>query len=327
MTEAKELAELRARRLIAQGLAPAAARPRLSTPLQVARHLLALQGQNHAAGIRAIALRAGVGVAEVHEAIARQEITRGWPQRGTLHFMPTEDASWLMRLCNVRVAHAQAQRRPQLGITPEQFDRARTALHARLREQPGQPLSRSGIYELFETLGIPRDGNRGTHLIRALGGEGEVLQGPRAGREDTFLHIGDLPTPPRELAGEAALAELGTRYFHSHGPATLRDLAWWSGLTLKDTARARALARDVSEIELAGTTYVMGTWQREVTPEELTAALAPTLVLPAFDEYLLSYAGPRGEVLPAEIAPQVLTKNGISWDFNVSGGVVTGRAG
>lgn len=322
-----ELRELRARRLIAQGLAATAARPPLTTPVEAARHMLAVQGQNYPAGIRALAIRAGVAPAEVLRGVDKREILRAWPQRGTLHFMPAEDARWLMRLCHPRAARAQEQRRPGLGITPEQYRHARDGLHAELRRRGREPMARPEIYELFTTLGISPEQGRGPHLLRAFGGEGEVVQGPKQGRYETFLHTDDLPVPHRELAGEAALAELGTRYFHSRGPATLKDLAWWTGLTMAQVKKARALAREVVEIELAGTSYVMGAWQHQVSGAELEAALATEHVLPAFDEYLLGYAGPRTEILPAGIAGEVLTRNGVSWDFTVAEGVITGRSG
>lgn len=33
-------------------------------------------------------------------------------------------------------------------------------------------------------------------------------------------------------------AALATRYFRSHGPATIRDFSWWSGLTITDCRAA-----------------------------------------------------------------------------------------
>jgi hypothetical protein len=39
------------------------------------------------------------------------------------------------------------------------------------------------------------------------------------------------------LAREEALAELSERYFTSHGPASLQDFTWWSGLTVADAWR------------------------------------------------------------------------------------------
>ncbi|MGD7002608.1 DNA glycosylase AlkZ-like family protein [Corynebacterium halotolerans] len=317
--------ELRARRLIAQGLAPTGARAQLRTPLDVARHLLALQGQNYQAGIAALAVRAGVDVAAVLAAVDTRELIRTWPQRGTLHFMAAEDARWMMRLCNPRVARAQEQRRPQLGIGPDAFAAAREAFHGKLLEPADEPLTRRGAYAVFAAAGVdPADG-RGSHLLRAFGGEGDVVQGPKLGTEETFLHVNHLPVLQRELSGDEALAELGSRYFHAHGPARVKDLAWWSGLSQTEAKRARQLSRDVTEIELAGETFVMGAWQEQVTGEELQAALERDYILPAFDEYLLGY-GTRAEIVAPEIAPEVLSKNGLSWPFHVSSGAITGRA-
>lgn len=320
-----DLVELRARRLIAQGLAPSAARPVLYSPGGVARHLLALQGQTYSAGIRALALRAGVAETAVLAAVDTREIIRTWPQRGTLHFMAAEDARWLMQLCHPRVAKAQAARRPSLGITPTDFDRARRLFHVKLQESGVQPVSRTAVYATFAAAGIDPTEGRGSHLLRAFGGEGQVVQGPKIGKEETFLHVDQLPVPQRELIGGDALSELGTRYFHSHGPARIRDLAWWSGLTVATAKKAHGLARDTVEHKLAGTTFVMGAWQQQVTAAELAAAVERDYTLPAFDEYLLGY-GNRAEVVSPEVAPEVLTKNGLSWAFTVSRGVVTGRA-
>lgn len=67
----------------------------------------------------------------------------------------------------------------------------------------------------------------------------------------------------------------------------------------------------------------MGQWQEDVTAQELQEVLAATFELPAFDEILLGY-GDKSLILADELRPQVLTKNGLSWPFLMSGGVVTG---
>ncbi|NLF90401.1 MAG: winged helix DNA-binding domain-containing protein, partial [Corynebacterium marinum] len=235
------LPELRARRLIAQGLASP-----LRSAVDAARWMLALQGQTYAAGIRALALRGPGDDAAVLAAVDAHEIVRAWPQRGTLHFLATEDVRWLMRLCNPRVARAQAQRRPGLGLTEEHVAVAREAFHAELLgRELGEPLPRPQAYEVFAAAGVDPGGGRGPHLLRAFGGEGEVVQGPKAGAVETFVHVAQLPVTQRELEGDEALAELGTRYLHSHGPASVKDLVWWAGLTVAQARKAVALARDV----------------------------------------------------------------------------------
>ncbi|MDO5669744.1 MAG: winged helix DNA-binding domain-containing protein [Corynebacterium sp.] len=309
-----QLAELRARRLIAQGLHSPG-----RSAADAARWMLGVQGQKYADGIRALSLRGPLDDAAVLADVDKHQIVRAWPMRGTLHFLPAEDARWMMRLCGPRVARAQMQRRPGLGITEAQVDTARKALHSALR---GGALTRPQVYEVFAQAGVDPAEQRGPHLVRAFGGEGDVVQGPRQGAVETFLHVDDLPVAQRELAGEEALAELGTRYLHSHGPANVKDLVWWAGLTVAQAKKAFALARDVVEF---GEGYWMGEWQRGVDKQELEAALAATYELPAFDEILLGY-GDKSLILADELRPQVLTKNDLSWPFLMCGGVVTGRA-
>ncbi|RSZ61410.1 winged helix DNA-binding domain-containing protein [Corynebacterium hylobatis] len=313
------LSELRARRIIAQGLVGAS-----RSAVEAARWMLALQGQTYPAGIRALALRGPGDDVAVLAAVDRLEVVRAWPQRGTLHFLAAEDARWLMRLCNPRVARAQAGRRPGLGLTEEDVAVARQAFHAELLARGAQdPLPRPQAYEVFAAAGIDPGDNRGPHLLRAFGGEGDVVQGPRIGAVETFVHVDNLPVPQRELVGEEALAELGTRYLHSHGPASVKDLVWWAGLTVTQAKKAVALARDVVPLTVDGEEYWMGQWQGDLTAQELQEVLAATFELPAFDEILLGY-GDKSLILTDELRPQVLTRNGLSWPFLMAEGVVTG---
>ena len=313
MVGMERFAELRARRIVAQGLhAPG------RSAGEVARWMLGVQGQTYAAGIRALALRGPRDDAAVLAAVDRHEIVRGWPMRGTLHFLPAEDVRWMMRLCGPRVARAQAQRRPGLGLSEPQVEVAREALHSALREGP---LTRPEVYEVFDAAGVDPKEGRGPHLTRAFGGEGDIVQGPRRGAGETFLHVDDLPVAQRELAGEEALAELGTRYLHSHGPVSVKDLTWWAGITVAQAKKAIALARDVVEF---GDGYWMGEWQLDVPAAELEEALARTYELPAFDEILLGY-GEKSLILPDDVRAEVLTKNGLSWPFTMVDGVITGR--
>ncbi|WP_460490739.1 winged helix DNA-binding domain-containing protein [Corynebacterium nasicanis] len=308
-----QLAELRARRIVAQGL-PSSGR----SAAAAARWMLGVQGQKYADGIRALSLRGPRDDAAVLAVVDKLEIVRAWPMRGTLHFLPAEDVRWMTRLCGPQVARAQKQRRPGLGLSEDAVVVAREALHSALR---GGALTRPEIYEVFAGAGVDPGDGRGPHLVRAFGGEGDVVQGPRRGAVETFLHVDDLPAAQRELEGDAALAELGTRYLHSHGPASVKDLVWWAGITVAQARRAVGLARDVVEF---GDGYWMGEWQRDVPAAELERALEQHYELPAFDEILLGY-GDKSLILPDALRPEVLTKNGISWPFTMRDGVITGR--
>lgn len=321
--------ELQARRLIAQGLAASAARPELSSPHEVTQHLLALQGQTFKAGVRAIAVRVNNGQKPQDEgvlaSIDAHDIVRCWPMRGTLHFVNGEDARWLMRLCSPRVESGASKRRPALGFADGDFEVAHEALNTHLLNlETGQVLARPHAYQLFTDAGIDAGEGRGPHLLRALGGAGDIVQLRPQGRAETFVHVDRLNISQREVASAEALAELGTRYLNGHGPVQLEDLCWWSYLTKKDSKKALESASNSVKLMIGGEEFYAPAWQKNVTEAEMRAALRRTYKLPAFDEYLLGYSN-KSFTMPDEIRHEVLTKNGLSWDFTVKNGEVVGR--
>lgn len=304
--------ELLARRLIAQGLAPSAARPSLASALDVAEHLLALQGQTYDAGITALALRAGCTDQEVLGEVAHYRVVRCWPQRGTLHFMPAADVRWMSRLLYPRVASSQKSRRPSLGLSEDMVAAASEALHGAATE----PLTRTEVYEIFAEVGVDPTEGRGSHLLRAFGGAGDLVQGPKAGNQETFLHVDALPTVQREP--DQPLSELAQRYVEGHGPVSVADLQTWSKLSKSQAAKALA-STEATTVSHDGQTLWMAGWQEDVTASEIDGALKIRLELPAFDEYLLGYAN-KDWIVPDEIRANVLTRNGLSWPWVMEGG-------
>lgn len=308
-------AELRARRLIAQGLAESAAGPVLDSPQAAASWMLATQGQLYASGIEALAIRSHTPTEQVLAAVRHGDIVRTWSQRGTHHFLARKDAGWMMLLCNPRIEAAAAKRRPGLGLTPENVQTARQVLH---QAAATEAVPRTVAYQLFADVGIDPGEGRGPHLLRSLGGEGALVQGPRRGNEDTFVLLKE--NPGSEPSEDEALKVLAERYFTARGPAGIKDLAWWSGLTMTQARRGLALAEEL--VEWQG--YWMGAFQEKVSSRELALALKTTHRLPAFDEYLLGYQN-RSQVCAAEHIPTVgPTKNGMCRPFTLVSGVVTG---
>ena len=63
----------------------------------------------------------------------------------------------------------------------------------------------------------------------------------------------------KRMAAALMLATLARRYFSSHGPTTIRDFSWWSGLTIKDARRAtETVASSLESIEVDGDDLVRG---------------------------------------------------------------------
>lgn len=92
------------------------------------------------------------------------------------------------------------------------------------------------------------------------------------------------------MTREQALAELARRYFRSHGPATLEDFVWWSGLGVRE---ARCAVLSLGDEIVTETHNGRETMTHVASPSLGCETVAPgrTVVrfLPPFDEYLISY--------------------------------------
>lgn len=171
---------------------------------------------------------AGATEADVERALAERSIVRTWPMRGTLHFVAPDDVRWMLRLLAPRAIARAAGRHRQLGLDAATFAQSRDRLTAVLAG--GNQLTRDAIYAELDRSGISTAGQRGIHILAQLAMEGVICFGARRSKQQTFALLDEWVPSSRMLEGDEALAELAARYFASHGPATLADFAWWSGL-------------------------------------------------------------------------------------------------
>lgn len=268
----------------------------LSTPVEVVRWLGAVQAQDYLGSLWAVGLRLpGTTEAEVERAIADREIVRTWPMRGTIHYVAAEDARWMLELLTPRVIARSAGRYRQLELGEKVFARSRDVLTKAL--EGGQALTRKALYGALEAANIPTTDARGLHILGHLAQEGLVCFGPRAGKQPTFVLLDEWVPATMPLAHDEAVAELARRYFGSHGPATVQDFVWWSGLTVAEARLGTDLAAaDLSRVTVAETTYwfVDGPWTRT---EPVAAHL-----LPFFDEFLVAYKDRSAALEPAHLA-------------------------
>jgi hypothetical protein len=272
--------ELGRRRLASQQLA----RPRHATPAELVRWMGAVQAQDYAGSLWAVALRLpALTRPEIEAAIAARTIVRTWPMRGTLHFVPAEDVRWMLRLLTPRVIARSAGRYHALEL-----DRAAFARSARLLTRAlegGRSLTRPEAYEALRRGGVSPDGQRGIHILGHLAQQGLLCHGPRSGRQPTFVLLDEWVPASSEPSREMALATLATRYFSSHGPATLRDFTWWSGLRVKEAqdgiaAAGEALVKTTHD----GRSFWMAPSSRPAARRQPSAWL-----LPPWDEYVVAY--------------------------------------
>lgn len=288
------------RRLVAQGLVT---RP-FATPHDAVAALGAMQGQDLAGVVASIALRLGAadpaaaapeGIDRVVAGFDDGAVVRGYPMRGTVFAVAAEDLRWMTELCAGGPARAQIRRRGQLGLDEEQIARCRALLEEAAGAAP-HGISRSALFDVWERAGLAPAGGRGYHVLSHLIATGVAVYGPWNGTEnDVVLAATWLPegtSIAERFAGDqdAATAELLLRYLRGHGPATLRDAAWWTKLPLGALRRALPLIADHLEHAPGPTGEEL--WWRPGLDEEVAAAGAAVdalHLLPGFDEIVLGY--------------------------------------
>lgn len=296
MTAAAEIGRLRA---VAQRLVGAQG----ANAAEAVRWLTAVQAQDLRGAVTSVALRtASRSRADVLAALDRGEVVRAWPMRGTLHLVCSEDLLWLLELLAPRQLKASAARRAGLGLDEAQLDRGRELAVAAL--SGGVALERRALFGIWESAGLATGGQRGIHLLQYLALTGTVVLGPTREAHQLVVLTSDWITRPRRLERTAALGELAWRYFRSHGPASLRDLARWARLTVTDARAGLALVRDRLEVlDVDGVELFMD----PETPARLASCRTQAhgvVLLPRFDEMLLGY-GDRAAVLDPAFAQRI----------------------
>jgi len=253
----------------------------------------------------------------IEQAIGERTIVRTWPLRGTLHFVAAEDARWMLDLCGPRtLARNTARLKREFGIDSRVVASSRKALSDALRG--GNCLSRPEVYRRLEAAGIATKASRGLHLLWWLAHEGLICVGPRAGKQQTFVLMDEWLPAATPRSREESLAELARRYFTSHGPATVRDFAWWSGLTATEAASAlEMVARELMTETIEDQTY----WQAPIAAT--TRAARSCHLLPAYDEYTVAYQD-RSAIMTSRVAARADSGHGIFYPPIVIDGQVAG---
>ena len=292
-----------------------------SSPLDVVRRLGALQGQDYAGALWSIGLRSpGATEADVEAAFERRELVRTWPMRGTLHVIPAADARWMLELLTPRVLASTATRRANLALDEDVLERAASVFATALRG--GNRLTREEMMAQLEGAGISTAGQRGYHILFHLSMRRLIVFGPRAGTQQTFVLFDEWLPDAVSLEPADALARFTETYFAGHGPASVKDFAGWSGLTMADVRRGLAACQATLTAEtIDGTEYWMS---RETAASSAPASTNGVFLLPGFDEFLLGYKE-RGAVLAAEHGARIIPGgNGVFKPTVISRGRVAG---
>lgn len=291
----------------------------LQDPVEVVRHMCALQAQDFEMAKWAIGVRmVNPDIERINKALDSGMILRTHIFRPTWHFIPGEDLKWMMAFSGPYIKKLNASQEKKLGLDPSLFGKTRKIIEKAFIEKPF--LTKDEIVLALKANKINTAGEKPQHILYDAECCSLICSGPQAGHRVTYALVENRLRTYTNKTGEEALTELTKRYFQSHGPATARDLANWMSLPVAKVKEGIGSLGSLLQTRLiSGQLHYF-----------IPSAPAPRpgkdsfFILPAYDEYLIGYSD-RSFALEEEFRLSTMTTNGILYPTLVYQGNVKGK--
>ena len=267
--------------------------PPVATPGAVVRWLGAVQSQEFAYARWSVAQRcAEPPASEVMKEYAAGDLLRTHVLRPTWHLVHRLDLDWLMELTGPRVRLMNRAVNKEWGLDEEKM-LVGTRVLAKAVDDGHR--SRRELAGVLTAAGLPGNGIPLAQLLMEAELARVLVSG--APRSDpggmvthTYAPFGQR-VPPSTMGGrDEALARLVLTYFSSRGPATVKDCAAWSGLTMTAVRQGLMLAGDALERSVVeGIEYLQlpdGGAHRAPPPPRVN-------LIQCYDEYVMGYSATR----------------------------------
>jgi hypothetical protein len=225
---------------------------------------------------------------DIEREIRSGAILRTHVMRPTWHFVAARDIGWMQALTGGHVQRRMANYHRYFELDSKILTRALTVIERSLRD--GTHLTRAEVGQALRRARIVATHMRLAHITMHAELAGLICSGPRRERQSTYALIAERASRGRALSRDEALAELTGRFFRSHGPATVRDFVWWSGLATADAKLGLDMIRAKATVVRGLTYWFLG--GREVVKAETSrrrGGRPAAHLLPIYDEYLVAY--------------------------------------
>jgi len=254
---------------------------------------------------------------DIERAFAHGKILRTHIMRPTWHFVSPADIRWMLKLTAPRVNACNSHYYRKLELDERVFRQSNKVLVAALRG--GKQLTRDILRNVLQQARISTSGLRLVYILARAELDGVICSGARQGKQFTYALLDERAPQTKDLSRDECLSELTRRYFASHGPATVQDFVWWSGLTVADAkAGIEMTKRRLVQEVVDGQTY----WLPASTPAARGSSQAAYL-LPTYDEYLIAYKD-RGFAVDSIHGKQAISRNPVFSSPIVIAGRVVG---
>ena len=286
-------------------------------PKELVANLGAIQAQDFNMSKWAIGLRLfNTTIESIENAFNRGEIIRTHLMRPTWHIVSADDIYWMLALTAPRIKQYMKGNDLKLGVTQDFLNTGFKILEKEILSNGA--VTRDDLKYIFEKHNLNTDENRLTHILMNAELDGLICSGAIRNNKITYDLLEKRVPEKKVLSREESLTELAKRYFTSHGPATLQDFAWWSGLLASDCRKAIEMNKNELNSEKVGNeTYWFKQLYKSNTGEIIVS------LLPAFDELLISYRD-RQAIITEMNNKKAISENGIFRPIIVMNGKAIG---
>lgn len=295
--------------------------PQFDMPRDVVSWMGAMQAQEYRMVRWAVGMRTRRPSARAFEkAYNEGQIVRVHLFRTTWQLIPGEDLNWMLDLCRDNALRGMAGWMHSNGVSIPQAEQEAVQLIFSDHLSGSRIAQKADFAAALEDRGVTMDGHRLSYHIRLAEYSGLLCSGDLFPMKHSYaLAAEKLPNAIR-LPKEEALARLARAYFRSHGPATLEDFVWWSGLNIGDCRKGvNAIGAELTEERWRGLSFYRHQDSRTRGFRSGTVTL-----LPPYDEYLIGYKSRHIAVHPDHMH-RAHSGNGIFWPVILQDGEAVGN--
>jgi len=293
---------------------------KFQTTKQLVEWMGALQAQDYNNAKWAIGIRLPHLTEEQIEASFNEgEFLRTHLMRPTWHFVNAEDIYWMLELTGPQIKSTLNSRHRDLGLTEQNVKESQKVIQKALNSSEHFTMTRDELIKELDHAGIPTDLQRSYHFILRAEIDGIICSGALKGKKQTYALLEKRVPNKKTLPKSEALEKLARRYFLSHGPATLADFIWWSGLPASDARKAlESIQTDLISTTIEKDVYWLFNDDFKTVKQKNSCFL-----LPAFDEFLISYKN-RSASITLENHKKAISNNGIFRPIVIINGQISG---
>lgn len=290
--------------------------PQFATPHEVVSWMGAMQAQEYRMMRWAVGMRTKRPSAKAFEdAYNEGQIVRVHLFRTTWQLVAGEDLPWMLELCRTNALRGMAGWMHSNGVDIPQAEQEtiQQIFHDHLSRSR---IARKADFDsALREKGITMDAQRLSYHIRLAEYSGLLCSGDLFPMKHSYALTADKLPKVTPITKEEALGKLAKTYFRSHGPATLEDFVWWSGVNIGDCRKGLEAIKD----ELVEERWKGLSFYRRQDSRTRGFRSGCVHLLPPYDEYLIGYKSRHLAVHPDHMH-RAHSGNGIFWPIILQDG-------